>query len=226
MSTVDFGAVPPFVRIKSVYMHQFWPSIAQSLLPLLKQFSGNFFTSPKFYLNALITDNVKSFAELFASSLDFVSCLRGMLEIFERCSPQFTFCVNGRCFQRMNSRPLIASTLELPSVQASDNVHFLFPAVIFVENLGGQYALKVISDWLHRPYVRGSTPSIEYVRSLTIGSTKREHRLVSISRNSIEQLIEDLKVVSFSSKFWCLLNLTHIKCYVSLSDKWEVSTYN
>ena len=198
MHSVDFGAIPSFVRIKSVYMHQFWPSIAQSLLPLLKQFSGNFINSLKFHLNASIADNdVKLFGEFFANSMDFVLCFLGMLKIFERCSPQFTFCVNGRSFQRMDSRPLIASTLELPSVQASDNVHFLFPAVVFVENLGGQHALKVISDWLHRPYVRGSSPSIEYVRSLTIGSTKREHRLVSISRNSIEQLIEDLKVVSF-----------------------------
>ena len=202
MHSVDFGAIPSFVRIKSVYMHQFWPSIAQHLLPLLKQFSGNFFTSPKFYLNATITDNVKSFAEIFASPMDFVSCLRKMLEIFERYSPQFTFCMHGRSFHRMGSLPLTASTLELPSVQASDNVCFLFPDNAYgTWNIlhSNQNQVKVISDWLHRPYVRASasTSPIEYVRSLEIRSIERGHRLMIISRNSIEQLIEDLKVVSF-----------------------------
>ena len=190
-------------------MRQFWPSIAQHLLPLLKQFSGNFINSLKFHLNASIADNdVKLFGEFFANSMDFVLCFLGMLKIFERCSPQFTFRVNNQSFQRMNSLPLIASTLELSSIQASENVCFIFPAVVFVETLL-QYSnqnllkvdLKVISDWLHRPYMRGSTPTVEYIRSLTIGSKEREHRLTSIPQNNIEQLIEDLKVVRYLCKF-------------------------
>ena len=192
-------------------MRQFWPSISQHLLPLLKQFSGNYDKSLKFHLNGSIdfnrylsghslTDNDKSFDEFFASPVEFVSCLRGMLGIFEQCSPQFTFCVNSRTRQQKETLPLIASTLELPSVQASENVHFLFPA-IYNWNNQHQNHVKVISDWIHRTYVIASTPPVEYIRSITIGSAEKDHRLISISENDVKQLIEDLKLVSFLFKF-------------------------
>ena len=196
-------------------MRQFWPSIAQHLLPLLKQFSSNFINSPKFRLDASIylytllsfTDDNDKF---FATQTEFVSCLRVMLGIFEQCSPQLNFCLKIRHNQNMESLPLIASTLELPSVQASKNVHFLLPADFYMPSIYGYYTgnyqhsrqeqVKAIPDWLHRPCVSSSTvrtPQVEYTRSLTIGSTEREHRLKSISRIDIEPLIEDLKVVSF-----------------------------
>ena len=68
MPSVDFGrAIPSFVRIKSVYMRQFWPSIAQHLLPLLKQFSANFTNSPKLHLSTSIDlDFIGLFDESFA----------------------------------------------------------------------------------------------------------------------------------------------------------------
>ena len=99
------------------------------------EFSGNFVNSPKFHLNAsicLLSDcnrgSFKSFGELFATPLEFVWCLRRMLEIFEQCSPQFTFCVNGPQPQHISfTLPLIAATLKIPSVQASYNVHLLSP---------------------------------------------------------------------------------------------------
>ena len=203
---MDFGEIPPFVCIKSVYIRQFWPQIIR-LLPLLKQFSGNFITSLKFHLNASIGDCTFGSGELFASPMEFVSCLRGMLELFELCSPQFTFCVNRRQPQQKDTLTLIASTLELSSVQTSENVHFLLPAIdencswnqpYSYQNLSKEISdLKVISEWLHQPYERGSTPPIEYVRSLTIRSTEREHRLISISEDDVVQLIDDLKAVSF-----------------------------
>ena len=208
MSTVDFGEIPPFVRIESVYMRQFWPSISRHLLPLLKQFSGNFTNSLMLHLNSSID---LDFIESFATSMEFLSCLRVLLEIFEQCLPQLTFCVNFRYYQQLDSLSLIASTLELSSVQASEKVHFLFPAFGEGYRNNNQHAfqnqVKVISDWLHRPYVKGGNHRSEYIRSLAIGSTEIEHRLMLISRSSIEQLIENLKVVSFLSKFYCLLNL-------------------
>ena len=223
MPNVDFGPIPPFVHIKSVYMRQFWPQIIR-LLPLLRQFSGNFTNSLMLHLNTSI-DWYNLRGHSFTGSdigrsydvfLEFVSCLRIMLEIFEQCLPLLTFCVN---YQQMDILSLIASTLELSSVQESEKVHFLFPA------FGGGYRnnnqhsfqnqVKVISDWLHRPYVKGGNNRSEYIRSLAIGSTEIEHRLMLISRSSIEQLIEDLKVVSFLSKFYCLLNLLQ-KVYFSI----------
>ena len=194
MPNMDFREIPSFVCIKSVYMRQIWPQIIR-LLPLLKQFSGNFSNSLKFHLNALIGfdyDNFncsKSFDEFFKSSAEFAWCLRRMLEIFERCSPQFTFCVNGPQRQHITfTLPLIAATLELPSVQASDNVHLLLPNngyygyCSWVLQLSIQNQVKVISDWLHRPYVSGGNHRSEYIRSLT--STEREHML----RSNIREL--------------------------------------
>ena len=211
LPNVDFGEIPPFVCIKSVYIRQFWPQIIR-LLPLLKQFSGNFINSLKAHLNASIgLDCTFGSGELFASPMEFASCLRKMLEIFELCSPQFTFCVNGHQRKQKDTLTLIASTLELSSVQTSENVHFLLPAInencswnipYSYKNLSKEISdLKVISEWLHQPYERGSTPPIEYVRSLTIRSTEREHRLISISEDDVVQLIDDLKLVSFLFKF-------------------------
>ena len=105
MSTVDFGEIPPFVHIKSVYIRQFWPSIStisRHLLPLFKQFSDNFTNSLMLRLNASIDSD---FIECFANSMEFLSCLRGMLEleIFEQCLPQLTFCVNCRYYQQLDS---------------------------------------------------------------------------------------------------------------------------
>ena len=110
--------------------------------------------------------------------------------------------------QQLDSFPLITSILELPSVQTSENVQFLFPGYFLrvynspntrvLQQYSCQDQVKVISDWLLRPYVRGGTPPAEYIRSLTIGSTEREHRPMNSSQNNIEQLIEDLKEVSFS----------------------------
>ena len=207
MSYVNFGAIPPFVCIKSVYMSQFMPWIVQPLLPLLKQFSGNFITSPKFHLNSSIGldsnfYSLKSADESFKGEAEFVSCLHGTFEIFEQCLPPLTFCVNSP--KQIDILALIASALELLSVQVSEKVHFLLPAHIFI-SLFVPYVfqknkVKVISDWLHRPYVRGGTPPTEYIciRSLTIGSTQREDGPMKSSQNNIEQLIEDLKEVSFS----------------------------
>ena len=222
MSNVDFGLIPPFVRIKSVDMPQFWPAIVQHLLPLLKQFSGNFTNSPMLQLNASIEWSnfpVRSFTDSDSNqSFDefpkLLSCLRIMFEIFEQCSPQFTFYVNARNYRQLDSMPLIASTLELPSVQVSENVHFYFPAInryVYYSWDSMQYQVKTISDWLHRPYVGGgtiSTPRVDYIRSLTIGST--EHRDMSFSRYRIGQLFEDLKVVSFYPNF-NVLNLARVK---------------
>ena len=222
MHHVNFGEIPPFVRIKSVYMLQFWPAIARYLLSLLKQFSGNFINSLNLHLHAsadwynllghLSTDSAKSFeafGEYFASSMEFLPCIRGIFEIFEQCLPQLTFYLNGRPHQQLDSLPLIASTLELPSVQASENVHFLVPDpdnryYLWALKHSYQDQVNVISDWLHRPYVSNSnsTPPVEHIRSLTIGSTERKHWLTCIYRNNtIEQWIEDLKKVSFLSKF-------------------------
>ena len=96
--------------------------------------------------------------------------------------------------------PLIAATLELPSVQASDYVHFLLQNngyCSWVLQHSIQNQVKVISDWLHRPYVSGGNHRSVYIRSLTIGSTEREHMQRSISENNVRQLIDDLKRVSF-----------------------------
>ena len=215
MPTVDFGTIPSFLRIKSVYMRQFWPQIIQ-LLPLLKQFSDNYDNSLNFHLNGsfvfnyhlfghILQEYENSFGKFFKSEAEFVSCLRGMLQIFERCPSQFTFCMNSRSRKQMGTLPLIASTLELPSVQASENVHFIFPNTDYCpRHIQYSYTnqVKVISDWLHRSYVHGGTgtPPVEYIRSLTIGSTEREHMLMTVLRDNIEQLIEDLKVVSFLFK--------------------------
>ena len=213
MSYVNFGKIPPFVCIKSVHVRQFWPAIAQHLFPLLKQFSGNYIDALKFHLDASIDLHHlavhsqgydRSFDELFASQMEFVSCLRKMLEIFEQCSSQLNFCLYVKSF-RMDSLSLITSTLELSSVQASENVHFILPA------LGGYYfrnnqhsfqnQVKVISDWLHRPYGSGGNHRSKYIRTLTIGSIQRGHRLTSISEDNVVQLIDDLKVASFLFKF-------------------------
>ena len=243
MSTVDFGEIPPFVRIKSVYMRQFWTSISRHLLPMLKQFSGNFISSLNVRLNASIDWYNKlpghsfndrdffpiNYDEFFASPMEFVSCLREILEIFEQCLPQFTFCVNDPYYQEMDSLSLIASTLGLSSVQVSDNVRFLFPALSeYYYHRDNQHSfqnqVKVISDWLHRPYMRSSsnTPSFECIRSLTIGSTERGLRLMSISRNNIEQLIEDLKLVSFLLFIKILMSLKLIstgqKCQMFVGE--------
>ena len=229
MSYVNFGEIPPFVCIKSVYIRQFRPAIAQHLFPLLEQFSGNYIDALKFHLDASIDlhehgkflhsfrDNDRSLDELFSNRMEFVSCLRKMLEIFKQCSPQFTFCVNERNHQQIDSLPLIGFILELSSVQASENVHFLFPAHFVMPSMFNGYCswtwnnqhsyqnrMKVISDWLHRPYVSSSTvipPRVEYIRSLTIGSSERGHRITSISCDDVLKLIDDLKVASFLFKF-------------------------
>ena len=203
MPSVDFGAIPPFVRIESVFMRQFWPSIAQHLLPLLKQFSGNFIDSLNLHLNGSIgTDYYyylncsKSFDESFKSEAEFVSCLPGMLEIFEQCLPRLTFCVNSP--QLIDTMFLIASTLELHSVQASDNVNLLIPTVrgFCSTDYPYQNKIKVISNWMHRQHVSGkpsAKPTIS--RSLTIGSIEGDNMSI-ISANCVRQLIEILKLVS------------------------------
>ena len=223
MHYVNFGEIPPFVRIKSVYMLQFWPAIARHL-SLLEQFSGNFINSLNLHLHAsddwykllghLSTDSAKSseaFGEYFASSMEFLPCICEIFEIFKQCLPQLIFHVNGTSNHKSNQQvdllPLISSILELPSVQSSENVHILFPDNGYCRWADFEYAyddqVHIISDWLHRPYVSGSnsTPPVEHIRSLTIGSTERKHWLTGISRNNIEQLIEVLKKVSFLSKF-------------------------
>ena len=50
-----------------------------------------------------------------------------MFEIFEQCLPQFTFCLDSYKRQQIDTLPLIAIAfvLELSSVQATENVHFL-----------------------------------------------------------------------------------------------------
>ena len=140
--------------------------------------------------------------ESFDDLSEFLSCLRVMLwTYFEECSPQLTFCVDG-LYQEMNTLLPIAYTLELPFVQACKNVCFVLPKINgyaihsykLTRGLPYQNHEKVISDWLHRPYVSGSTPRVEDIRSLTIGST--EHRFMIISHIKIIDLTEDLKEVS------------------------------
>ena len=214
MPSVDFGiAIPPFVRIKSVYMRQFWPSISQHLLPLLKQFYGNFMNSLNFRLDGTIRFDNGLFGkstcsgilfqdDLFAGQNEFMFCLCEMLEIFGQCSPQFTFCMNGRTHQQMDTLPLIASALELPSVQASNNVHFLIPInnAFFSTQLSYQNLFKAICDWLHldRHYDNGKPPVKQTTnRSLTIGSADSFYMLFLDSIDCIEQLIDIVKVASF-----------------------------
>ena len=226
MPSVDFEPIPSFVRIKSVYMRQFWPSIAQHLLPLIKQFSGNFINSLNVRLNAsigldynLFGGTFRSFGELFASPVGLMSCLHVMLGVFEQCSPQFTFCLDiNDEYQRIDTLPLIASILELPLVEASDNVHFLIPTIILRRHYNDDndaYRVKqsrlfdVISDWLHRPYVSG-TPPVGHMRSLEIGSAKNGQRL-SISEDNVEQLIDHLKVVCI---YFLFVNILMFVSYI------------
>ena len=211
--SVDFGEIPPFVCIKSVYMHQFWPSIAQYLLPLLKQFSGNFINSPEFHLIASIGFDYYLSGEpfksdkFFSSPEEFVSSLRGILEIFKRCSPHFTFFVNSRQHHQMDTLLLIASALELPSVQASENVHFFIPTFPTIRGFcstqqSHQNLFKIISDWLHLDRHNGNPPVKQTTRSLTIGSAERDNML-TITPICVQQLIDILKVV----RFFTYLNL-------------------
>ena len=187
-------------------MRQFWPQIIR-LLPFLRQFSGNFINSLNVRLNGSIgsdyynINSSKSFDEPFKSSAEFVSCLRGMLKIFKQCLPRLTFCVNSP--QPIEAMILIASTLELHSVETSENVNFLIPTIrgFCSPDYPYENQVKVISNWMHRQQVSGKPPAKPTVsRSLTIGSIEGDNMSI-ISANCVQQLIDILKLVSLYLNF-------------------------
>ena len=142
------------------------------------------------------------FDKSFENRTEFIYCLRKMLAIFDGCSPQYTFCVHQIIkLHKIHLMSLVNAILELPSVQESNNVRLSFLSESYYR--GKKFYRRIqqidaIVDWLHhlhRSYANGTQP-IGHSRSLTIGSTEREHILM-ISTDNIEHLIDILKVVGF-----------------------------
>ena len=125
-----------------------------------------------------------------------------MFEIFEECSPEYTFCIHQLIdIHEIHLLSLVSAILIIPSVQESNNVRLSVLSESYYR--GKKFYRRIqpidaIVDWLHnldRQPV-DSTPQI--VRSLTIGSAEsgQSHLLIMpAAEDNIGHLIDSLKVV-------------------------------
>ena len=133
-----------------------------------------------------------------------------MFEIFEGCSPEYTFSIHQLIdIHEIHLLSMVSAILIIPSVQESNNVRLSVLSESYYR--GKKFYLRIyrriqqidaIVDWLHnldRQPV-GSTPQIGRSRLLTIGSAEscQSHLLMMpVAADNIEHLIDSLKVVCF-----------------------------
>ena len=103
-----------------------------------------------------------------------------------------------------DTMPVIDSILQLHQVKASLCARFfVIEELSEDDDVQHQHSLKIdaISDWLHQQ-VHQPQPSLPYYRTLEIQNLPQYGEMLLVRLDSVEQLIETLKMVSLSILFF------------------------
>ena len=144
-------SVPTFLRINSILMAPFLPSITQ-FLSLLQKFT--YTDSVKFCCACTNIGRGPRFKG-FSRYSHFLSCLSTkVLPILDGHTPHFNLRVYSE--DETDTTSLIGSILKLPQVQASSNVK-LYIKTSFKRLPHRSLQIDGISDWLNRQYAGPQT---------------------------------------------------------------------